>query len=550
MTNSPKVPKEADVLIIGSGPSGAVTAKLLTEAGMSVVTLEQGTWFDPGDYPGDKKEFELASGKQWHPSPNVRDRERDYPINTSESDVEPLMQSAVGGSATIWAGHWVPFLPSDFKVWSLDGVAVDWPFDYYEVLPHLEAVEKLVSSSGTQGNPSYPAQAGYPTPQIPIGKTGMKLAEGMDKMGWHWWPGLNAMPSIPWQGQNPCARRGTCMFGCPEAAKWSPDLVLFKEAKKYGHRMISGARVSEIIYDDNLGRVTGAIYIDQNGRKRKQMAKSVVLCANAIGTPRILLNSKSKRFPDGLANSSGLVGKNLMMHPFSLVMGHFEENIESWYGPSGQLINSLQFYETDKSRGFVRGAKWGGMAAGGPLSSKGFVGSEVFSDDGKIEDSWGDNWHQMIDDKFGKTALWAIVGEDLPEESNRVVIDDELVDSDGIPAPKVIYKTSENSRKLLEFNADRAEESLLAAGAKSTSKQVQMRESGWHLLGTTRMGNDPKDSVLNQYGQSHDVPNLYVFDLSAFPTGGGVNPTATLMAVAHRQATQMIKEARKEETAQ
>jgi choline dehydrogenase-like flavoprotein len=543
-----KQSKEIDVLIVGSGPSGAVSAKLLTEAGMSVITLEQGNWFDPGDYPGDKKEFELASAKQWHPSPNVRDKERDYPINTSESDVEPLMQSAVGGSATIWAGHWVPFLPSDFKVHSLDGVAVDWPFDYYDVLPHLEAVEKLVSSSGTQGNTGYPSQAGYPTPQIPVGKTGMKLIEGMDKLGWHWWPGLNAMPSIPWQGQNPCARRGTCMFGCPEAAKWSPDIVLFKEAKKFGHRMVTGARVKEIIYDDELKRVTGAIYIDQNGRERKQMAKSVIICANAIGTPRILLNSKSERFPKGLANSSGLVGKNLMMHPFSLVMGHFKENIESWYGPSGQLINSLQFYETDKSRGFVRGAKWGGMAAGGPLSSKGFVGSEVFADGGKIEDSWGENWHQMIENKFGKTALWAIVGEDLPEESNRVVLDSELVDSDGIPAPKIIYKTSDNSRKLLQFNADRAEESMLAAGAIATSKQVQMRESGWHLLGTVRMGNDPKKSVLNQYGQSHDVPNLYVFDLSAFPTGGGANPTATLMAVAHRQATHMIENARKEET--
>ena len=542
-------PKEVDVLIVGSGPSGSVAAKMLTEEGLSVVTLEQGTWFDPSDYPGDKKEFELAGGKKWNPAPNVRDNERDYPINTSDSDVEPYMQSAVGGSATIWAGHWVPFLPSDFKVKSLDGVAVDWPFDYYDLLPHLEAVEQLVSSSGTKGNPGYPPQAGYPTPQIPIGKTGMKLAEGMDKLGWHWWPGLNAMPSIPWQGQNPCARRGTCMFGCPEAAKWSPDLVLFKEAKKYGHRLISGARVREIIYDDAKGRVTGAIYIDQNGRERRQLAKTVIICANAIGTPRILLNSKSKTFPNGLANSSGLVGTNLMMHPFGLVMGHFEENIESSIGPSGQLINTLQFYETDEKRGFVRGAKWGGMSAGGPLSSKGYVGATVFKEGGKIEDSWGENWHKMIEDRFGKTALWAIVGEDLPEESNRVEIDSDLVDSDGIPAPKVIYKTSENSRRMLAFHAERAKESMEASGAKSTSVMPQMRESGWHLLGTARLGTDPKHSVLDEFGRTHDVPNLYVWDLSAFPTGAGANPTATLMAVAHRQATQFINTKRNVEAA-
>jgi choline dehydrogenase-like flavoprotein len=307
--------------------------------------------------------------------------------------------------------------------------------------------------------------------------------------------------------------------------------------------------VREVIYDDNLGRVTGAIYVDMNGRERRQMAKIVVLCANAIGTPRILLNSKSRRFPDGLANSSGLVGKNLMMHPFGLVMGHFDEDLESWKGPSGQLINTLQFYETDEKRGFVRGAKWGGMSAGGPLSSKGYVGSTVFKDGGKVEDTWGVNWHKMIEERFGRTALWAIVGEDLPEEANRVEIDSNLVDSDGVPAPKVIYKTSENSKLLLEFHAERAKESMEAAGAVSTSVMPQMRESGWHLLGTARLGDDREQSVLNQYGQAHDVPNLFVWDLSAFPTGAGANPTATLMAVAHRQATQLIKEARNVEAA-
>jgi choline dehydrogenase-like flavoprotein len=230
-------------------------------------------------------------------------------------------------------------------------------------------------------------------------------------------------------------------------------------------------------------------------------------------------------------------------------MGHFEEDLESWRGPSGQLINTLQFYETDEKRGFVRGAKWGGMSAGGPLSSKGYVGSTVFKDGGKIEDSWGKNWHKMIEERFGKTALWAIVGEDLPEESNQVTIDSDLVDSNGIPAPKITYKTSENSERLLEFHAARAKESMEAAGARSTSVMPQMRESGWHLLGTARMGANREKSVLNQYGQAHDVPNLYVWDLSAFPTGAGANPTATLMAVAHRQAHHLIKEARNVEAA-
>ncbi|WP_104402372.1 GMC family oxidoreductase [Vibrio penaeicida] len=544
MSKRVKESEIADVVIIGSGPSGSVAARYLVKAGMSVVTLEQGDWVDPRDYPGDKPEFELAGGKQWHPAPNVRDRERDYPINTSESDIEPLMASAVGGSGTIWAGHWVPFLPSDFKVRTLDGVADDWPFSYEDLLPHLLAVEHDVGLSGTGGNPAYPPQSGYPTPNIPIGKVGNRLAQGLDKLGWHWWPGSNAIPSVPYNGLNPCARRGTCMFGCNEKAKWSPDLALFPEAIRGGLKLISGARVREIEYDDNKQRVTGAIYIDKNGRERRQRGKVVILCANTIGTPRILLNSKSKTFPNGLANNSGLVGKRLMMHPFGLVMGHFPDDLQSWQGPSGMLIDSFEFYETDESRGFVRGAKWGGMSGGGPLSAKGFVGSEVFKDGGKVEDAWGNNWHDMIERRFGRTGLYAIIGEDLPEESNQVTLDSDLTDSDGIPAPKLVYKTSDNSRKLLDFHNARAEEALVAAGAIETQVCPQMRESGWHLLGTAKMGNERENAVVNQWGQAHDVPNLFIFDGSTFPTSGGVNPTATIMAVAHRQTMHIIREAR------
>jgi len=548
MATKGKLSEEFDVLIIGSGPSGSVAAKYMTEAGMSVVMLEQGDWVDPGDYPGDKPEFELAGGKQWHPAPNFRDLERDYPINTKESDVEPLMASAVGGSATIFGGHWVSFLPSDFRVKTLDGVADDWPFTYEDQLPHLLAVEHALGISGTAGNTTYPPQGSYPTPNIPIGKVGLKLASGLDNLGWHWWPGSNAMPSVPYNGLNPCARRGTCMFGCNEKAKWSPDLNFIPESVKSGLKLIAGARVREIEYSDDKQRVTGAIYIDKNGRERRQLAKTVIVCANTIGTPRILLNSKSKTFPNGLANNSGLVGKRLMMHPFGLVMGHFDEDLESWRGPSGMLIETMQFYETDESRGFVRGAKWGGMSGGGPLSTKGFVGSEVFIDGGKIEDSWGVNWHKMMERRFGRTGLYAIIGEDLPEESNAVTIDDDLVDSDGIPAPKVVYKTSENSKRLLDFHSARAEDALLAAGAIETQVCPQMRESGWHLLGTCKMGFNKEDSVVNEWGQAHDVPNLFVFDGSTFPTSGGANPTATIMAVAHRQTMHMINERRNVET--
>lgn len=541
--------EEVDICIIGAGPSGSVAARYLAEAGFSVVTLEQGHWPDAGEFPGDKPEFELVAQKQWHPNPNVRDRERDYPINTDESAINPLMYAGVGGSTTLYAGHWTPFLPSDFRVKSLDGVADDWPFTYEDLLPSLEAMERVVGVSGLPGNPAYPLRKAFPTPPLPIGKCGMKAAEGMDKLGWHWWPGTNAIPSKPYNGLNPCALRGTCMTGCPEKAKSTADITLWPHALKAGARLITGARVREITFDDKRGLVTGATYIDQNGRERHQKARSVIVCANGIGTPRLLLLSKSKTFPDGLANSSGLVGKRLMMHPFSAVLGVFDDDLESWRGPFGQLVESFEFYETDEKRGFLRGAKWGAMPGGGPLGVTGFVGSKIFEEGGRVEDSWGGHLHDLVDRRFSHSMVWGIIGEDLPEETNQVILDPDMTDSDGIPAPKLLYTVSENSANMLKFHVDRLLEASLAAGAKETVVVHQVPDTGWHLLGTARMGEGRESSVVNEWGQAHDVPNLYLFDASTFPTSGGVNPTATIMSVAHRQTMHLISERRNAEAA-
>jgi choline dehydrogenase-like flavoprotein len=529
--------QDPDVLIVGAGPTGAVAAKRFLEAGMRVVVLEQGDWPDYSQARADHSDFELTMGRYWSGNPNRRQAPADYPIDDSDSDISAVLFNAVGGGTVIYAAHWQRNMPSDFRVRTLDGVADDWPLTYEDLAPFYERVEADFGVSGLAGDPAFPPGKGPPLPPAPLGPMGRRVARAHNQLGWHWWPGPNAIATRAYGPLKPCQQRATCMWGCVEGAKGSVDITHWPQLVKRGARLVTGARVGRLETNSD-GLATGAEYIDRDGHVHVQRAAVVMLAANGIGTPRLLLNSASATFPNGVANSSGLVGKRLMLHPFGTVVGLFDDDLGSTHGLWGQHIHSLEFYETDVSRGFVRGAKWGLQPTGGPLS---MTRSYPWGEANAI---WGATFHRELRKRFGHSSMWGIIAEDLPEERNRVVLDPVLKDANGLPAPKLIYRMSGNSHRLLAFHLARAKESLEAAGATEVVIAPLIRETGWHILGTCKMGTDPATSVVDQWGRCHDVPNLFIYDGSIWPTSSGMNPTATIAALALWCADHLVEQRR------
>ena len=510
-----------DVLIIGAGASGAAMAWSLADTRMRILCLEQGDWVKPSDYPSNGRDWEARQLAEFNFSPNVRAAAADYPINEVDSPIKIANYNGVGGGTVLYAGHFPRFHPSDFRVRSLDGVADDWPIDYATLAPFYAENDRMMGVSGLSGDPAYPPKEPM-MPPLPLGKSGQTLARGMNKLGWHWWPSDSAVATEDYHGRARCINLGHCLGGCAQGAKASTDITYWPEAIRAGVELRTRCRVREITTNDQ-GMATGAIYYDADGVEHFQAAEVVVMACNGVGTPRILLNSTSARFPDGLANSSGLVGRNLMFHPYAAITGYFDQALDGYRGP-GNCIWSQEFYETDRSRDFLRGYTFEFTRGRGPV-----ITALAGMRSGRVP--WGDEHHTEYRRIFNRSTGMVAICEDLPEAHNRVTLDPTLVDSNGIPAPKITYKLSDNSRRMLDHAVARATEALRAAGAYEVASETPLAVGGWHLMGTARMGRDPSRSVVNEWGRSHDVKNLFIVDGSIFVTSAGVNPTATIQAL-------------------
>lgn len=512
-----------DVLIVGAGASGAAVAWSLADTRMRIMCMEQGGWMHQADYPSNNRNWEVLQSTTFATSPNIRKLDSDYPVNDDDSPIAVLNYNAVGGSTILYAAHFPRFHPSDFSVKSLDGVADDWPISYAQLEPYFAENDRNIGVAGLAGDPAYPHHE-FPLPPVPLGKSGEKIARGFNKLGWHWWPADTAIITEDYDGRAACANLGPCGTGCSQGAKSSADVTYWPKAERARVELKTHCRVREITVDGN-DMATGVIYYDENGVERRQRAEVVIMACNGVGTPRLLLNSVSSNFPDGLANRSGLVGKNLMFHPWGRIQGVFDEHLDSNFGPRGCCLWSQEFYETDSERDFVRGYNLQVTRGSGPMETalEGIATGAI---------PWGEGHHEAYAKFFGHAVNVGVCCEDLPEEHNTVTLDPDLADSNGIPAPKITYELSENSERMLAHGLARGTEMLEAAGAWKVTADGPLRMAGWHLLGTAKMGTNPEHSVVNEWGRSHDVRNLFIVDGSVFVTSGAVNPTTTIQAVA------------------
>ena len=541
--------KEVDFVIIGSGASGGVLAKELSTAGFDVVVLEQGPYRRAGDFSHDELSVQFLGEITGHPSwrdPQTFRRTASEKA-TVQTDGPPtaLYARGVGGSSVHFTANFWRLHPVDFKERSLlGGIAgtgfADWPISYEELEPYYSRVDWEIGVSGAQGPFDPPRSRPYPVPPLPLNSSGALLEKGARKLGLHAQPAPMAILSKEHNGRPPCMHCGFCMgYGCEANAKSSTLAAMIPLAEASGHCEIRPLSTVFRIETNEQGRASEVAYVDAGGVQHAQKAKAVIVAANGVETPRLLLLSESSRFPAGLANGSGLVGKYLMPNGHSVTQAVFDEPLNEY--KSVQVTRIVHdFYDHDPKRGFY---------GGGGIDARAFIQATpiLFSETGLPPGSprWGKAHKDLLRHIYTRRLAVLTSSTSLAQESNNVTLDPGLKDAVGRPAARITYQDSENDLSMIRFMQDRAVELLDAAGANTIWREpVQSETIFAHLLGTCRMGDDPASSVVDRYHRSHEVSNLFICDGSSMVTSGRGQPTMTIQALAFRASEHIARFAR------
>lgn len=530
-----------DFVIVGSGASGGVLAKELATAGFDVIVLEQGPWQQPEQFTHD----ELAVEREWAMLNRAYEPYQTFRTTPSDAGRQNtgrglLYRRAVGGSSVHFACNYWRFRPIDFNERSVLGPMAgtgfaDWPITYEELEPYYTKVDWEIGVSGSPGPFDPPRSRPYPMPPLPNKSSGVVLDRGARALGLHPQVAPMSIVSRPHDGRSVCMACGHCTYyGCEYGAKSSTLVTVIPKAIATGRCEVRTDSTAFRVETNAKGRATGVAYRDENGNERVQSARAVVLAANGAETARLLLLSASPAFPHGLANSSGNVGRYIMFNGTSSSTGRFERPLNEYKGPVCSRI-VLDFYDTDPKRGFYGG---GGIDARFPY------GPIQFAVDGLPTDvpSWGSDYKRALREYYTHSVRFVTHLTSIPMASNTVTLDPEHEDRFGRPGLCLTYTDHPDDMKAKLWFRDRAQEMMEAAGASRVWNQpVLTIDGGVHLLGTARIGNDPRDSVVDRYHRAHDVPNLFICDGSSFVTSGRGQPTMTIQALAFRAAEHIAR---------
>ncbi len=506
-----------DYVIVGVGAAGGVLLQRLARAGFKVLGLEAGPFWDTErDWVSD----EAGSHQLYWEDKRITGGKNPLALGANNCG------RGVGGGSVHWAAFTPRFHPSDFEVHTRDGVGADWPISYWDLKPYYELLELEMPVAGPAYYP-WGDPHGYAFGPHPMGGVGNTLVRGCTNLGIGVSIGGPVAILSGSRGNRPhCIYRGFCIQGCKVGAKASTLVTHVPDALENGAEIRDRCMVSRIHHDRKSNRVTGVSYIDADGKECFQKARAVIVSGYAIETPRLLLNSACDGHEGGLANSSGTVGRYLMAQIGNVILGRFDEPVRMYKAPPAHALTE-EFYETDPKRDFARGFA---IQTVGPLPIA--FAKQMMAARG----SWGWGMRRIMMD-YNHWSSFGLLGEILPWADNRVTLSEET-DQFGLRVAHVNFALHENDEKLREFGRNKTEEVMRAAGAREVVQEARFA----HLVGAARMGRDPATSVVDAFGRTHDIANLFVCDGSILPTQGSANPGLTIQALAARTADYLISQ--------